>query len=617
MPAPRRRFPLRLALLLCCSCGAAPAEADLGQAPPNVVLIMTDDQGWGDFGFHGNPVLDTPSLDALAGDSSRLESFYVHPVCTPTRAALMTGRYPQRTRAFDTWVGRAMMDPAEVTVAEALRGAGWATGIFGKWHLGDCFPMRAMDQGFEESLVHRGGGIGQPADPEGGEGKYTDPVLFHNGERVETEGYCTDVYFDAAMAWMREQHPSGRPFFAYLATNAPHGPFHDVPAELLEKYRGRDLSPAFAPPAAGHPLPTDFDADRLARIFAMIENVDQNVGRLLAALEDMGAAENTLVLFLIDNGPNTRRHVGGRRGMKSHVYEGGVRSPLWARWPARLLPGTAGGTVAANIDLMPTILEACGVPAPAGVELDGVSLMPLLERACGEWNDRAVVIQAHRGDVGVRYHHFLLRTQRWKLLNASGFGKEQAAGVEAVEPSFELYDMAADPLEQRDLAAERPDVVDALRATYDQWFDDVSTTRPDNWAPPPIVLGAPEAPEVVLTRQDWRKLSGGGWSKDSQGQWRVRVQEAGSFKIRIRFLPGCSVQRVVMPGTHGAATSWEVEPGSPGLVVAPVYLRDGLRDLRFDLHTDQGVVGPYQVELMRIGSRTASKGKLYDAGLDG
>lgn len=590
----RRWFPL---LLLLASCDLFPPPGPGSGTPrPNVVLVLTDDQDWGDFGFHGNPVLDTPELDALAAASTRLETFYVHPVCTPTRAALMTGRYPQRTRAFDTWVGRAMMDPEEVTVAEVLRAAGWATGIFGKWHLGDCFPMRAVDQGFEEALVLRGGGIGQPSDPEGGEGRYTDPVLFHNGARVEAEGYCTDVYFDAAIAWMRAQHAAGRPFFTYLATNAPHGPFHDVPEALLEKYRARDLSPAFAQPEEGHPLPAEFDADRLARIFAMIENIDQNVGRLLAALEAMGAAEDTLVLFLVDNGPNTRRHVGGRRGMKGQVHEGGVRSPLWARWPARLRPGTAGATVAADIDLMPTVLEACGVPLPSGLELDGRSLMPLLERS-GGWSDRAVVVQAHRGDAGVRYHHFLLRTQRWKLLHASGFGRELPAGVDALEPAFELYDMEADPLELHDLAAARPEVVAELRAAYDAWFDDVSTTRRDNWAPPRIVVGAAEAPEQVLTRQDWRKLSGAGWSKDSQGAWHLEVVDPGPYRLRIRFLPGSVVRRVELPGPDGRAAARPVEPGAEAIVIPALPLAVGPQELRIDLHTDRGVIGPYQVEI--------------------
>ncbi|MEX2399391.1 MAG: sulfatase-like hydrolase/transferase, partial [Rhodothermales bacterium] len=282
-----------------------------GDDRPNVILIMTDDQGYGDFGFTGNPVIRTPNLDALSEESVRLSPFYVSPVCAPTRASLMTGRYNYRTRVVDTWLGRAMMEPDEVTVAEVLRDGGYATGIFGKWHLGDNYPMRPRDQGFEEVLVHRGGGIGQPSDPPGGEGAYTDPILFHNGEEVRMEGYCTDIYFDEAMRWMDSAREEGRPFFAYVSTNAPHGPYHDVPEQLYEEYRAMDLSPARFPQDAGHPLPEENDPDRLARIFAMITNIDDNVGRLMQYLEHAGMADNTLVLFLLDNGPNTRRYVAG------------------------------------------------------------------------------------------------------------------------------------------------------------------------------------------------------------------------------------------------------------------------------------------------------------------
>jgi hypothetical protein len=208
---------------------------------PNVILIITDDQGYGDFGATGNPVIRTPNLDALARDSAQMTSFYVSPVCAPTRACLMTGRYNYRTRAIDTYVGRAMMEPREVTVAELLRANGYATGIFGKWHLGDNYPMRPQEQGFEEVLVHRGGGIGQPSDPPDGEGKYTDPVLFHNGKEVRMRGYCTDVYFNQAMAWMDTVHREGRPFFIYLPTNAPHTPLHDVPQDI--RLDGRSFWP--------------------------------------------------------------------------------------------------------------------------------------------------------------------------------------------------------------------------------------------------------------------------------------------------------------------------------------------------------------------------------------
>ncbi len=221
-----RPLPLAVFLLLACI-----YSATFASERPNVVLIMSDDQGVGDYGFMGNTVIRTPALDAMHARGGFLSRFYVSPVCAPTRASLMTGRYNYRTRCVDTYLGRAMMDTEEVTLAECLRDAGYRTGIYGKWHLGDNYPMRAMDQGFQESLLHRGGGIGQPSDPIGAEGKYTDPVLFKNGEEVAMQGYCTDIFFDAAMDFITHSVSSNNPFFTYIATNAPHGPFDDVPTE--------------------------------------------------------------------------------------------------------------------------------------------------------------------------------------------------------------------------------------------------------------------------------------------------------------------------------------------------------------------------------------------------
>jgi arylsulfatase/arylsulfatase A len=559
--------------------------------PPNVVLFVTDDQGLGDLGFHGNPVLRTPNLDALARASARMEHFYVSPVCAPTRASLMTGRHAQRTRAIDTYLGRAMMEPAEVTLAEMLADAGWATGIFGKWHLGDCYPMRAMDQGFQESLVHRGGGIGQPSDPEGGERRYTDPVLFHNGRRVQARGFCTDAYVDAALRWMTRQTREGRPFFAYIPTNAPHGPFHDVPPSTYEHYRSQDLSPQRFPQATGQPLPASHDEDRLARIFAMVENIDENVGRLVAGLRDIGVLETTLLIFMCDNGPNTRRYVVGLRGAKGDVYEGGVRSPFLAHWPRKLPSGLASDRVTAHIDVMPTILEACGVSPPDGVRLDGRSLLPLLERREEGWRDRTLVIQAHRGDRAVRYHHMLVRRGNWKLVSPSGFHRE----LEVVEPRFELYDLTADPYEQRDLAAARPDVVRELQAAYDLWFDDVCRTRPDNFAPPRIHLGAAQAPTVTLTRQDWRRTSDdGGWNRRSRGHWEVLVRDAGPYTARVRFLPDALIEHVeVRLGDFRASA--DIAPEATSHTFENVMLPVGPGRLEVTLEDAEGTLGAFQV----------------------
>jgi len=501
------------------------------QDRPNVILMITDDQGYGDLGVTGNPVIQTPSIDAMARRSGSMTNFHVHPVCAPTRACLMTGRYNYRTRVIDTYVGRAMMEPEEVTLAEILRDAGYETGIFGKWHLGDSYPMRPKDQGFTESLVHRGGGIGQPSDPPGGEGKYTDPILFHNGEQVQCEGYCTDIYFDRALGWIEKCTQRNRNFFAYIPTNAPHGPFDDVPQAEYDYYKQQDLSNERFPQDKGHPLPAQCDQDKRARIFAMIDNIDDNVGKLFARLEALGITNDTIVMFMVDNGPNGRRYVAGMKGMKSHVHEGGIRSPFFVHWPGVIEAGHSSDRIAAHIDMLPTVLDACGVPQPKGLKLDGRSLLPLLKGTPTDWPDRTLFIQSHRGDRPVRYHNFAARCQRWKLLHASGFGRESFEG----EPRLELYDMANDPLEQHDLAQQRPNIVAKMKRQYEQWFEDVSHTRPDNYAPPRIIVGTRHENPVVLTRQDWRHVKGRPWGAESNGYWELHAAAAGRYDVRLRF----------------------------------------------------------------------------------
>ncbi|MXX76243.1 MAG: arylsulfatase [Holophagales bacterium] len=557
----KRSAPISMILLCALGAGCAedqsPGGAAAGDAGrPNIVLVMTDDQGYGDFGFAGNPVIQTPHLDALAAQSAQVERFYVSPVCTPTRASLMTGRYNYRTRAIDTYIGRAMMEPEEVTIAEMLRDAGYATGIFGKWHLGDAYPMRAMDQGFEESLVHRGGGIGQPSDPPGGEGKYTDAVLFRNGTREETTGYCTDVYFDAAFEFIERAAAEGRPFFAYVPTNAPHGPFHDVPEEWLEHYRQTDLSAALADPGQA----SEQVLDRLARSYAMISNIDDNVGRLMARLDELGLADNTLLVFLVDNGPDRDRYNAGLRGRKGTVFEGGIRSPLLARWPGRLpAGGEPADRIATHIDIAPTLLDAAGLEPPAGLHLDGRSLLRLLagDVDAATWPDRTLYLQFHRGNEPIPLHSFAAVGQRYKLVHPSPRGEGDWNG----ELNLELYDLEDDPGESRNLIDDLPEVAAAMEDGYRAWFEDVSRTRPDNYAPPRIVVGTDHEPVTVLTRQDWRRdTADQGWRPTSRGHWLLSAREDVTFDIEVRLVAGSS---------------------------APVLLDVGDRELSQDLAPDQ------------------------------
>ena len=499
---------------------------------PNVIVVMSDDQGGGDYGFLGNDVIRTPKLDEMRASGGLLSRFYVSPVCAPTRASLMTGRYNYRTRCIDTYIGRAMMDPSEVTIAEILSDEGYKTGIYGKWHLGDSYPMRPMDQGFQDSLVHRGGGIGQPSDPIGAEGKYTDPTLFKNGVETPMTGYCTDIYFDAAMSFIEKSVADEENFFTYIATNAPHGPFHDVPEELYQEYLEVDFTPILVNKQLNEKR-LKAETDKLARIAAMITNIDDNIGRLFEKLDQLGVRDNTIVIYLNDNGPNSMRYVGEMRGMKTHVDDGGIRSPLIFHWPAKVEAGKSADKMCAHIDVMPTILEACGIKAPKH-KIDGRSFLPLLTEGDAKWPVRKIVLQTHRGNEPQKYHHFALHRGQWKLVHPSGFGNERFEG----EPKLELYNLKQDPRQQNDLSNKRPKIFERLKASYEKWFEDVSSTRPDNYAPPRIVIGTEHEKSTVLTRQDWRHETGPVWGRGSNGFWLLEAPDPGSYEIELIFKEG-------------------------------------------------------------------------------
>ncbi len=566
-----------------------PAMADR----PNVVVIMSDDQGGGDYGFEGNEIFRTPQLDAMHARSGYLSNFYVSPVCAPTRACLMTGRYNYRTRCIDTYVGRAMMDSEEVTLAELLRDAGYRTGIYGKWHMGDNYPLRAMDQGFQDSLVHRGGGIGQPSDPIGAEGKYTDPTLVKNGVEVQMKGYCTDIYFDAAMELIDNSVQDGDNFFTYIATNAPHGPFDDVPPELYEEYRDVDFTPILINKIPEKRRAQEFD--KLARIAAMITNIDENVGRLFQKLELLGIRDNTIVIYLNDNGPNTARYVGDMRGMKSHVDDGGIRSPLLFHWPAKVAAEQTSAALCAHIDILPTILDACEVDVPAGLQLDGRSFLPLLTEDDPQWPTRQVVFQTHRGDVPQRFHHFALHEDHWKLVHPSGFGKEKLDGP----PKLQLYDLSQDPRQQQDLSQRYPEVKQRLIQAYEAWFADVSSTRPDNYAPPRIVIGTEHEPVTVLTRQDWRHAQGRPWAADSNGFWLLNNPQAGEYAVEIIFASANhpAGKAVIKAGDK----SWTIPVAAKQQRGHTINIQIGEGDVTLAVDVDFGgkVQGPHQVVLSR------------------
>ena len=406
---------LRPALLVLSGLAAfQTVRADSAPGRPNVILIMTDDQSYGDLGIHGNPLIRTPNLDRLAKESVRLRQFYVCPVCSPTRSSLLTGRYNYRTGVVDTYQGRSIMSPDEQTLAERLATAGYRTGIFGKWHLGDNAPMRPVDQGFQRSLVHKGGGIGQPSDLPGGR-HYHDPVLLDDGKVQKFDGYCSDIFTNGAIDFVKQR--GDHPFFLYLAYNCPHQPL-EAPEPELSSYRKVKLGVDQAPDA-GYPLPRKLNEDNIARLYAMVTNIDTNLGKLLATLDDEGIRNDTIVVFLTDNGPAFPRYNGGLRGLKGQVYEGGIRVPCYVRWPGRLPEGHEVGQVAAHIDMVPTLLEACQVSTGNGPPIDGRSLLPLLRNDPNPaWPDRTICLQWHRGNVPQEGRAFMIRSQRYKVLRA-------------------------------------------------------------------------------------------------------------------------------------------------------------------------------------------------------
>lgn len=497
--------------------------------PPNVVFIMTDDQGYPELGCHGNPVIKTPHLDALSSQSVRFDQFHVGPTCAPTRAGILTGHHANSTGVWHTIGGRSLLREDEWTLATALQEAGYRTALFGKWHLGDDQPYRPQDRGFELTVTHGGGGISQSPDWWGND--YFDDTYLVNGEPKQFQGYCTDVFFDEAMAFIERN--KAEPLFCMISLNAPHSPFN-VPKQYQDMYAD-----------SGEP-------DAYQRFMGMITSIDDNLARLEEQLQKLGIADDTILVFMSDNGTTGEAWQGrenpfraGMRGVKGSEYDGGHRAPFFLRWSGGKLPENKRiDTLTAYVDFMPTILDLCGVKVPEGRNFHGESLVPLMRgKADKKWNERILVTDSQRVAYPIKWKQSATMKNKWRLVNGA-----------------ELYDIEADPGQERDVAQEHPELVQELRAGYEDWWKLVSQKFDEEI---PISLG--EEP-VSLNTHDWRNEDNeSAWNqlfirqgKRCNGYWEVMVIADGEYEFELRRWPR-EADRAIQASIKGDDVEWNKE----------------------------------------------------------
>ena len=520
---------------------------------PNVVLVLTDDQGYGDLACHGNSIIQTPNLDKMHSESVRLTNYHVGPTCAPTRAGLLTGHYANSTGVWHTIGGRSLLRQNEISMADFFARAGYKTGIFGKWHLGDNYPYRPQDRGFQEVVVHAGGGIGNTADYWGN--NYFDDTYWTQDGYQKYDGYCTDIWFNEGLQFI-ERHKD-KPFFCYIPTNAPHSP-------LL-------VDPHFSEPY----IDRTPHAER-AKFYGMITNIDHNFGILRQKLDEWNLTENTILIFMTDNGSadgvqTDKNHFvtsgfnAGMRGKKNSEYDGGHRVPFFMHWPAGgLTHGTDIEPITANVDILPTLIEMCQLDKEMAVKFDGTNLCPLLDLADGDaatdWPDRALVTDSQRLAHPQKWRKSAVMTDRWRLVNGT-----------------ELYDMPADPEQRADVAAGYPDVVAHLRAAYDDWWANVSRQFSDEI---PITIGDESSRSVMLCSHDWRNENCDCvWNQSMvragvayNGYWEIDVVTAGLYRFELRRWPK-EEDRSLGAGIDGNLIAYDkltIESGYGGGIALPI-----------------------------------------------
>lgn len=529
--------------------GCAPIIAQQTPERPNVIVILADDQGFGDLSAHGNPRLKTPNLDRLHAEAVRLTDFHVSPMCTPTRAQLMTGRDALTTCAMNVSSGRTLLRRDLPTMAEIFATAGYRTGLFGKWHLGDSYPYRPEDRGFQEAVWFPSSHIGSASDAWNND--YFNDRYRHNGKLQQYRGYCTDVFFGEAMKWMGTR--STQPFFAYIALNAPHGPLF-----VEDRYR-----------ESFKELPRN-----VASFFGMVSNLDENVGRLEDMLRKSGLRDNTVLVFLTDNGgtAGVEFYNAGMRGRKIGLWDGGHRVPCFVRWPKGGITGGRNVDELTHVqDLFPTLTDFCAVSTPSGTRFDGVSLRPLIEGKAASLPDRMLVIQFSRMNVGrPQWGDAAVLWRKWRLVS-----------------NQHLYDIRKDPAQENDVIREHPDIAARMRNHYEQWWKEVSP-RLDSFLP--VHIGSDHENPTLLSPTEWADsfLDQGTQIRRGErrnGLWHVMVEKSGnySFSLRRWARDVDTPMRAGLPPHDGEDGDY---PAGAALPIAKARLAISGRDLSIPVNAD-------------------------------
>ena len=550
---------------------------------PNVILILTDDQGYGDVGYLGNPHIITPTIDSLANHSLRFTNFYASPRCAPTRAALMTGRHPEKTGVFHVTDGGYNMANNENTMAEHFKEAGYKTGIFGKWHIGDHYPYLPEDQGFDYSLIHRGGAVGQIADhPDNywdmtkplAERKqnYFNPTLYRNKEVIKTEGYIADIFTEHAIRFIEEQQ--NNPFFVYLSYNTPHDPYQ-VPQKYLDLYQDLPTDGLDTTNGGTHRL-SDYEAAQY--VYAMMTNMDDNIQRVLQKIEELDLQENTLVVFLSDNGPAQYRYVGNLRGKKGMLYEGGIRVPAFINY--RGLEAGEFELPAAHYDILPSLASLCNLSLE-----DNIDGLNLLAKDKQRLQNRSIFIR--ESNYMQPYQEMMVRKGDYKLV----------ALQPGQQPEFELFNLKEDPYEKNDLREQQPEEFSELKNKLDQWY--LELLKGENLKILPMYVGTEEENPVRLSRHEKVTSYASGWfSKNYLGYYLLQVASPGHYNFKLSFrdtiqTPGKIELKI---GPVGHEVSIDKLPVAT-YTFENVQLKPGEHALQTWFQNKNEVISPFYVEI--------------------